>query len=270
MYDINDLVYLMSRLRDPEGGCPWDLEQTFESIVPHTLEEVYEVIDTIERADRSHLREELGDLLFQVIFYARMAEEQGDFDFSAVVHDLTDKLIRRHPHVFPNGRLTERSTLPNAARSEVAEQWESIKASEKLAQGFSGALDDVPLALPAMQRARKLQKRAASVGFDWDQAEPVWRMLEGELTELRDAERAGDADALEDEMGDVLFSVVNLARHLGVDPERALRRTNRKFEQRFGYIEQALGEQGKSVQSVDPDTLEHYWAEAKSRAQQVG
>ncbi len=264
MYDIDDLVYLMARLRDPKGGCPWDLEQTFESIVPHTLEEVYEVIDTIERADWTHFREELGDLLFQVIFYARMAEERGDFDFRAVVDELTAKLVRRHPHVFPDGRLADRTDNSRLDRNDVARSWESIKSEEKASRGQAGALDDVPVALPAVQRAGKLQKRAARVGFDWDRTEPVWHMLEGEMTELREAERLNDADALEEELGDVLFSVVNLARHLHIDPERALRRTNRKFEQRFAYIEEALRERGERVQDVTLDTLEYYWVEAKN------
>ena len=266
-YDLQDLTALMARLRDPEDGCPWDLKQTFATIVPHTLEEVYEVVDTIEREDWVHLREELGDLLFQVVFYARMAEEQGDFSLQDVVHDITAKLLRRHPHVFPEGTLNSRRGAAAVSEREIAANWERIKAEEK-AEGQTespetSVLDDVPLALPGMARATKLQKKASRVGFDWDHVAPVWTMLHSELEELREAAEGGDRDAMEDELGDILFATVNLARHLGLDPERALRRTNAKFTGRFQYIEQALQARGRTPADATLEEMDALWQAAK-------
>lgn len=271
-YDLNDLLTLMARLRDPADGCPWDRKQTFASIVPHTLEEVYEVVDTIERQDWTHLREELGDLLFQIVFYARMAEEQDDFSFNDVVHDLTAKLVRRHPHVFPDGTLASSQGDTPLSDAQIAASWERIKQAEKAEKaekaddsstGTHSVLDDVPLALPAVQRATKLQKKAARVGFDWDSPEPVWAMLRSELDELQSACDQGDTDHMEDELGDILFATVNLARHLKLNPDRALRRTNDKFTRRFRFIEQALSEQSRALEDASLDDLDALWQAAK-------
>lgn len=270
-YSLNDLLTLMTRLRDPVDGCPWDRKQTFASIVPHTLEEVYEVVDTIERRDWTHLREELGDLLFQIVFYACMAEEQGDFSFNDVVHDLTAKLVRRHPHVFPDGTLASRQGDTPLNDAEIAASWERIKQAEKAeksdpeAAGKPSVLDDVPLALPAVQRATKLQKKASRVGFDWTSPEPVWAMLRSELDELQAACEEGDQDQMEDELGDILFATVNLARHLELNPDRALRRTNDKFTRRFQYIEQALSEQSRTPSDATQEEMEALWQAAKRR-----
>ncbi|MCH8550494.1 MAG: nucleoside triphosphate pyrophosphohydrolase [Natronospirillum sp.] len=264
-FQLDDLLTLMARLRDPDDGCPWDLKQTFATIVPHTLEEVYEVVDTIEREDWTHLREELGDLLFQVVFYARLAEERGDFSFQDVVHDITAKLLRRHPHVFPDGTLESRRGADAVSTQQVAANWERIKAEEKSSAEAipASVLGDVPLALPGMARATKLQKKASRVGFDWNHVDPVWSMLESELTELREASASGDIDHMEAELGDILFATVNLARHLKLDPERALRRTNDKFTRRFQYIEQALQAQGKAPQEASLEEMDALWQAAK-------
>lgn len=267
MHTINDLIVLMSRLRDPVDGCPWDLKQTFASIVPHTLEEVYEVVDTIERQDWTHLREELGDLLFQVVFYARLAEEQGDFAFADVVHDITEKLLRRHPHVFPDGTLSSRRGAEVLSDAEINANWEAIKRAEKTdadeVLAYRSILADVPNAMPAILRAEKLQKKAARVGFDWPETEQVWDVLHGELDELAQAAASGDAEHIEEELGDVLFSMVNLARHLKVNPETALRRANDKFTRRFGHIEQSLAAEGLAINEQPLDTLDALWRAAK-------
>ena len=290
---IEDLLTLMRRLRDPNGGCPWDLQQTFTSIAPHTLEECYELIDCIERNDTAGLHEELGDLLFQVVFYAQLGEEQGWFDFAAVVDTLVAKLVRRHPHVFPEGRLYAVDKQPGAKHSEaqiseprmsnktgaaaglpdsnsnvtdsdgVLRQWEAIKADERQGRALSSAMDDIPLNLPALSRAAKLQRRAARVGFDWDDIEPVWGKVSEELAELEVARQSGDAAAITDEMGDVLFACVNLARHLGVDPETALRGTGRKFERRFRYVEEHLQSAGEDSQAASLDVMDALWDAAK-------
>lgn len=267
---MEDLLTLMRRLRDPDTGCPWDLQQTFASIAPHTLEECYELIDCIERGDTAGLHEELGDLLFQVVFYARLGEEQGWFDFASVADTLVAKLVRRHPHVFPNGRLEDADAAAEAQDPEravrdsdaVLRQWEAIKADEREARTLSSAMDDIPLNLPALTRAAKLQRRAARVGFDWSDIEPVRGKLQEELAELEEARQTGDAAAIADEMGDVLFACVNLARHLGVDPEAALRGTGRKFERRFRYIEERLPDDG-GAQAVDLESMDALWDAAK-------
>lgn len=244
---------VMARLRDREHGCPWDIEQNFETIAPYTIEEAYEVADAIERKDMSALKEELGDLLFQVAFHARMAEELGAFNFADVAQALADKMIERHPHVF--AEKVERTA------EEQTKAWETLKAEKRAAKGAS-LLDDVPMALPALMRAEKLTKRAARINFDWPTSAEVLAKLDEELAELKEVETTGDDDALTDEMGDVLFVVANLARKLKVDPEEALRRANAKFTRRFNHIEQRLAEQGRT--GPQPlDDMEALWIEAK-------
>jgi MazG family protein len=245
---------VMARLRDRERGCPWDIEQSFATIAPYTIEEAYEVADAIARNDVAALKEELGDLLFQVAFHARMAEEQGAFDFADVAQALADKMIERHPHVFADAgapRTAEQQTIA----------WETLKAEKRAAQGGS-LLEDVPAALPALMRAEKLTKRAARINFDWPTPEEVLAKLEEELAELHDARLRQDHEALTEEMGDILFVMANLARKLQVDPEEALRRANAKFTRRFQYIERALAEQGRAGPQPLAD-MEALWLEAK-------
>lgn len=265
-YTLDDLLHLMARLRDPQYGCPWDLKQNYASIVPHTIEEAYEVADTIERGDFEHLQGELGDLLFQVVYYSQLAREEGRFEFDGVVDSITRKLIRRHPHVFPTGELYAPVDTPSLSEAQVKSRWEEIKAEERAEKSQPeqlSLLDDVPATLPALSRAAKLQKRAATVGFDWPAALPVLDKVREELDEVLQAMADGDADALEDEDGDLLFAAVNLARHLKQDPEHALRRANRKFERRFRFIEQALRDSGRPIEDCDLDELDALWGEAK-------
>ncbi|HGM5585724.1 nucleoside triphosphate pyrophosphohydrolase [Pseudomonas putida] len=265
-YTLDDLLHLMTRLRDPQYGCPWDLKQNYASIVPHTIEEAYEVADTIERGDFEHLQGELGDLLFQVVYYSQLAREEGRFEFDGVVDSITRKLIRRHPHVFPTGELYAPLDTPSLSEAQVKSRWEEIKAEERAEKSQPeqlSLLDDVPATLPALSRAAKLQKRAATVGFDWPAALPVLDKVREELDEVLQAMADGDADALEDEVGDLLFAAVNLARHLKQDPEHALRRANRKFERRFRFIEQALRDSGRPIEDCDLDELDALWGEAK-------
>jgi MazG family protein len=253
------LLALMARLRDPQHGCPWDAVQTFATIAPYTIEEAYEVADAIQRGSLPHLKEELGDLLFQVVFHARIAEEQGAFDFVDVADALVAKMVHRHPHVF--------AARDERTADEQTKAWEHRKAEERAAKG-AGVLDDVPLALPALMRAEKLTKRAGRIGFDWPSPEPVLAKLEEELGELAEARAAGDQAAIAEEMGDVLFVVANLARKLGVDPEEALRQTNAKFERRFRFIEDELKRDGKT--GVRPlEELDPLWDAAK-RAERGG
>ena len=263
-YDLNDLIYLMSRLRDPDSGCPWDLQQDFASIVPHTLEEAYEVADTIERKDWPHLQDELGDLLFQVIFYAQLGREQSLFDMDAIIDQLVSKLVRRHPHVFPDGELRGEQRTQEIESDRVNQQWEAIKSAEREQKARAGVLDEIPLSLPALSRAAKLQKRAAGVGFDWSEASQVLDKIEEEIAELREAMSSGDEAAVADEMGDLLFAQVNLARKLGVNSEQAVRHTNAKFERRFRYIEEQVNASGKSWQHFTLEQLDHWWDEAKA------
>lgn len=252
------LVEIMAALRNPQGGCPWDLEQDFRSIAPYTLEEAYEVADAIERGDLGDLREELGDLLLQVVFHAQMAREQGAFDFEDVARAICDKLVRRHPHVF-GGEPVESA----AAQTEV---WERLKAEEKATKGAVGVLDDVPLSLPALTRAAKLGRRASRAGFDWPDATGPRRKLDEELAELDEAlAGAGDPAAVEAEFGDLLFALVNYARHLGVDPEAALRRSNQKFVRRFRHVEQRLVATGQSGPEAGLEQLDAWWEEAKEQ-----
>lgn len=269
MYQIDDLLHLMARLRDPQTGCPWDLKQTYASIVPYTLEEAYEVADAIERADFEHLPGELGDLLFQVVYYSQLAQEEGRFAFAAVVDGITRKLIRRHPHVFVDGDLYG---APDAVRLEeaaVKQRWEELKAEERAARAVVpeqlSLLDDVPQALPALSRAVKLQKRMAQVGFDWPEALPVVDKVREELDEVLEAMSENDPQAISEEIGDLLFVVSNLARHLKVDPESALRAANAKVERRFRFIEQALREAQRPIENCTLDELDALWGEAKKQ-----
>ncbi|HLW27156.1 MAG TPA: nucleoside triphosphate pyrophosphohydrolase [Kiloniellales bacterium] len=256
---IDRLLEVMAKLRDPEAGCPWDVEQSFATIAPYTIEEAYEVYDAIERKDRDSLRDELGDLLLQVVFHSRMAEEEGSFDFHQVAEAITRKLIERHPHVFGE---TCYSDLNEQSRS-----WEEIKAAERAAKGEEGALDGVPLALPALLRAYKLQRRAARVGFDWPEVKPVLEKVHEEMDELKAEMLAGsEQDRLEEELGDMLFSMVNLARHLNIEPEAALRRANRKFEDRFRTVEAEISAEGKSLDACSLERLETAWQHAKRRS----
>jgi len=253
------LIGIMARLRTPVTGCPWDLEQTFETIAPYTIEESYEVADAIERGDMGDLREELGDLLFQVIFHSRMAEEAGEFALADVVNAINTKMIRRHPHVFEaaDGRDADGQTVA----------WEEMKAAERAAKGKTAedtsALAGVALSLPALLRAEKLQKRAARTGFDWTEAAHIFDKLEEETAEVKDAMASGDADAIEDEIGDLLFVAANLARRLAVDPEQALRRANAKFERRFRAMEAAAAEAGVDFTALSLDEQEAYWQAVK-------
>lgn len=258
MIHLPELRALMRRLRAPVGGCPWDREQTFASIVPHTLEEAYEVAAVIEHGPLAELPDELGDLLFQIIFYAELGAEAGLFDFDDVVRAIEDKLIRRHPHVFAG------SDAADAAAVSV--QWEALKAHERAAGKGRPAseLDDVPLALPALTRARKLQKRAARVGFDWPELSGALAKLEEETGELAAALTSGDAAAVDDELGDLLFATVNVIRHLERDPEAVLRSANAKFERRFRHLEQGLRARGLTFAAVDAAQLDELWEEAKA------
>ncbi|KPX79257.1 nucleoside triphosphate pyrophosphohydrolase [Pseudomonas amygdali] len=267
MYTVQDLLNLMARLRDPQSGCPWDLKQTYASIVPHTLEEAYEVADAIEQGDLDHLKGELGDLLFQVVFYAQLAKEEGRFEFDDVIDGITRKLLRRHPHVFPTGELYAPAETPRLTDEQVNQRWDEIKAEERAEK--SGApeqlslLDDVPVALPALSRAAKLQKRASQVGFDWPAALPVVDKVREELDEILEAMVENDAEGIAEEVGDLLFSVVNLVRHLKVDPETALRSANSKFDRRFRFIEQALRHIQRPIESCTLEEMDALWGEAK-------
>ena len=254
---IDRLIQIMERLRDPDGGCPWDVAQTFATIAPYTIEEAYEVADAIERGDLNDLKGELGDLLFQVVFHARMAEEQGLFAFDDVANAMADKLERRHPHVFGD----------EAARTDAAAQkarWEDIKAGERVAKAQHGVLDDVPVGLPALARAAKLTKRAGRVGFDWPSTDEVFDKLHEEVAELRAEIAAGDLDKAREEMGDLLFVVANLARKLEVEPEDALRGANAKFIRRFAFIEAELAKDGRTPDQSDLTEMDALWNAAKA------
>ncbi|MFN3522908.1 MAG: nucleoside triphosphate pyrophosphohydrolase [Phenylobacterium sp.] len=254
---IDRLLAIMARLRDPQTGCAWDLEQTFASIAPYTVEEAYEVADAIERGDLADLKEELGDLLLQVVFHSRMAEEDGHFAFDDVANAISAKMIRRHPHVF--GDADYRSS------AEQTEAWEETKAAERADKGRNASLlDDVPAGLPALTRAVKLTKRAARVGFDWPHVDFVLAKLEEEIGELRAEIAAGDAALAREELGDVLFVMANLARKLDIEPEDALRSTNAKFARRFRFIEAALAERGKTPEQSDLDEMDALWDAAKA------
>jgi ATP diphosphatase len=269
--EISALLEIMAKLRTPGSGCPWDLEQNFATIAPYTIEEAYEVADAIARGDLDDLRDELGDLLLQVVFHARMAEEQGAFAFGDVVEAITAKMIRRHPHVFGDrdGRLTS---------GEVKGTWDRIKAEEKAERAGrrptdtatdTSLLSGIKAGQPALTRAMELQRKASSVGFDWNDPRAVLHKIREEADEIEAALDRGDADELADETGDLLFALVNLARHVGADPDQALRGTNAKFERRFGYIERRLHAAGRSMEKASLSEMDALWDEAK-RQEQAG
>jgi MazG family protein len=259
------LLAIMARLRDPVDGCPWDQEQTFETIAPYTVEEAYEVADAVERGSLSELKEELGDLLLQVVFHARMAEEQGAFAFEDVARAINDKMVRRHPHVFADETY--------GSLAEQKEGWEQLKAAEraeKAVNGEASLLDDVPVGLPGLTRAVKLSKRAATVGFVWPTVQDVVVKLHEEVGELIEEVEAGDLEKARHELGDVLFVVANLARTLDIDPEDALRYTNAKFVRRFKYIEAKLRERGKTPDQSDLGEMDALWEEVKALERSSG
>ncbi len=291
MYTLDDLQYLMSRLRDPRQGCPWDLKQTFESIVHHTLEEAYEVADAIAGGNRDEIKDELGDLLFQVIFYAQLGKEEASFNFEGIVDNVVQKLVRRHPHVFPDGDL--RATFPEGTKSsdeQIKQQWERIKQEERLLKHMQqnslgesservefnadehSILRDVPRNLPSLNLAEKLQKRAAQKGFDWPELDMVLDKLQEEIAELRHELKVAEGKSLHepevharllDEMGDVLFCCVNVARFVKVNPDAALRSTNQKFISRFHFIEAQLFKRGVDIEAVPLEELDELWERAK-------
>lgn len=270
-HHMDDLLTLMEVLRDAEQGCPWDLQQNWDSIVPHTLEEAYEVADAIERRAFDELPGELGDLLFQVVYYAQFGAEEQRFDFADIVDTLTAKMLRRHPHVFPDGTLASRRP-PGVSAEEVQTQqvnsrWESLKAEERAERAVDApsVLDDVPRTLPALSRAAKLSKRAARVGFDWPDARGVVAKIREELAEVEEALAAGDQQHAQEEVGDLLFAVTNLARTLNADPEECLRATNAKFERRFRYIEGELSAARRPLAEASLDEMETHWQAAKAQ-----
>ncbi len=253
--NIQRLLNIMSRLRDPQGGCPWDLKQTYATIVPYTLEEAYEVADAIARESFDELKDELGDLLFQVVFYAQMAKEQGRFEFDDCVAAICDKLERRHPHVFGD------VSADNA--DAVLKNWEALKSVERKDVGQHSVLDNIPQAMPALSRAYKLQKRCANVGFDWPDVQGCWDKVKEEIIEVEQCE-AG-SEELAEELGDLMFALVNVVRKHKLDPEAVLRAANSKFERRFRAVEQALAEQGKSPEQSDLAEMDALWNEVKKR-----
>ncbi|MCG3813725.1 nucleoside triphosphate pyrophosphohydrolase [Photobacterium damselae] len=252
--DIEQLLSIMAKLRDPKDGCPWDIKQSFDSIVPYTLEEAYEVADAIEKQNWLDVKEELGDLLFQVVFYSQMAKEQDLFDFDEVVVGICEKLTRRHPHVFANKQF--------ASEADVKANWEAEKAKERADKAVDNSiLANVPLAMPALTRADKIQKRCAQFGFDWDSVAPVAEKVVEELDEVMDEYQQVtlDQNRIEEEMGDLLFSVVNLSRHLNVNPERALQKANKKFERRFRKVEKNVLEKGMEISNCSLEQLDQEW-----------
>jgi ATP diphosphatase len=269
--DVSRLVEIMAALRTPETGCPWDLEQTFRSITPYTIEEVYEVVDAIERGDMENLREELGDLLLQVVYHAQMAGEEGAFDFADVVETVTEKMIRRHPHVFGDEEARSAGMAKGA--------WERIKALEKQERAQRrqemglepvankpGLLDEVPASTEPMLEALKLQQKASGVGFDWNNTASVFTKIREELVEVEAELPHNKHEAMEGEIGDLMFAIVNLARHLDIDPGNALRSCNKKFRSRFSHIEASVGSRGETIQSADLDLMEELWVEAKTQS----
>ena len=265
-YDLDDLRYLMQRLRDPDDGCPWDLKQTARTIVPYTLEEVYELVDALEKSDDSSARDELGDVLFQVIFYAQLAEERGRYDLDDVIDGIVTKLLRRHPHVFPQGTLeSRRAEQEQAQEQDIKQRWEDIKQQERNARLQPNALDDVPLSLPALSRAQKLQKRATRLGMDWADVTEVLAVLKREVGEFEEALAAGDEAGLVDELGDILFTCVNLVRKLDFDAEQLLRQSNRKFETRVRLCADLASEQGTALEAMSEYERDAVWREVKRR-----
>lgn len=273
---VDALIELMAKLRDPEFGCPWDLKQTITSLLPHTLEEVYEVADAIENGSRVELEDELGDLLFQVVFYAQLAREEGAFNFDDVAAGVTRKLLRRHPHVFPDGTLESFGLSQELSPEQVVLNWDAIKEEERAEKlekltaagvveslATVSLLDDVPRALPASERARKLQKRTASVGFDWPSIAPVLAKLKEEVAELEEALASGIEGEITHELGDVMFAAINVARHAKIDPEVALRQCNSRFEARFRFVEQKIAADGLELGALSLDELDAVWDLAK-------
>ena len=289
-YDLSDLIYLMQRLRDPESGCPWDVKQTFNTIVPHTIEEAHEVAEAIVSQDWPHVEEELGDLLFQVIFYSQLGVEQGLFDFSSVIGVLVTKLIRRHPHVFPKGDLqAKRDPDSCPSEAEINAQWQIIKQQEKemkarVRRNFKPELNkniqapnalelvdylkDIPATLPALTRADKIQKAVSRRGFDWTEIQGVLDKVREELQEVEEEIEQADAERLEHEVGDLLFAAVNVARHLDINPEQALEQANKRFSERYSLVAKSLSDQDRSLElgnsnKVSSDEMEQAWNEAK-------
>ena len=261
---IQSLLDIMRRLRDPDSGCPWDLKQNFHTIVPFTIEETYELADAIAAEDFVQIRDELGDVLFQVVFYAQMASEQSFFTFEDVVDGIAEKLRRRHPHVFAA------TGGHSVSAGEVKERWEQIKGEERQQKNQKGILDDIPKALPALSRSQKLQKRAARVGFDWSELDAVRGKVDEELGELAEAISEGESAAIESEVGDIFLAMVNLARHLGVDAEAALRHANRRFEKRFRLMETAAERDGSQLSEESLERLEERWQAAKRELAAIG
>jgi len=251
------LLEIMRALRDPDGGCPWDIEQNFKTIAPYTVEEAYEVADAIERENWDDLKNELGDLLLQTVYHTQMAEEEDLFSFSDVVNQISEKMIQRHPHVFGNENR-------NKTASQQVKDWESIKADERLKKNQAGILDDVALNLPALVRSLKLQKRAARVGFDWPKVSQVLDKIDEETKELIEAKKTEPQERISEEFGDLLFSIVNLGRHLKVDPEEALKQTNKKFITRFNFVESSIRSQGKKIEDTSLEEMEALWQQAKN------
>lgn len=268
-HTLDDLKTLMARLRDPKDGCPWDLKQSFGSITKHTLEEVFEVIDAIENNDLTQLRDELGDLLFQIVFYTQLGAEQGEFDFSDVVDSITAKLLRRHPHVFPDGTLNSRRQEAELSDEAIKAQWEQIKAMERVKKGNCEVFDDIPTALPALMRAEKLQKRVSFLGMDYADARAVLAAIKGEIEELETAIDSADPSAVADELGDVLFSAVNLSRHLKLDPENCLRAANAKFARRIQAMDELIRAADKQWSGMDAADFDSIWLQAKKISQKV-
>ena len=262
---LDDIMLLMKKLREPETGCPWDIAQDWDDIIPHTLEEVYEVVDAVQSRNWPHIQEELGDLLFQIVFYAQMADEQGKFDLKDIIEGLQSKLIRRHPHVFPEGHLHSRPRDMSINSAQIEQMWQQIKDQEKpKAEGSAGGiLKDIPLAMPAVTRAKKMQKKASVAGLDWPSAEPVFDVVRDELAELEQAIASGSDDQVADELGDVFFSLVNLSRHLKQDPETVMTKANLKFSARIEWIESKLKEDNLMLTELNSDALEHLWQLAK-------
>jgi len=267
--DISRLIEIMAALRDPGTGCPWDIEQDFASIAPYTVEEAYEVADAIARGDMDDLRDELGDLLLQVVYHAQMAEEAQEFAFGDVVQAITEKMIRRHPHVF--GDAEARSAgMAKGMWEKIKSEEKALKRQARIERGLdpedhgTGFLDGIPVALPALTRALKLQEKAARVGFDWKEAVPILDKIEEEIGELREAMASGDATSMKDEFGDVIFSLVNLGRHLKIDSEAALSGTNEKFRSRFHHVERALNASGSNLEASSLDEMEGLWQQAKT------